>query len=109
MPAHRRDARRGRPRHAPPKALPDDLYAYGDDPAPRPGRRRASSHDAFDIDELAVSDDWPEQIPVTVAEVEIFERYFGDVLDRLLHPAAAPQVEKPALHLLSSDGNKCRE
>lgn len=105
MPAHRRDAQRGRPRHAPPKALPDDLYAYGDDPAPRSGRRRALSHDAFDIDELAVSDDWPEHIPVTVAEVDIFERYFGDVLDRLFHPVAAPKVNEPGLHSLPSDGN----
>lgn len=109
MPAHRRRPRKGRPRHAAPRALPDDLYDYGCDPAPRPGRRRASSHDAFDIDELDVSDDWPEHIPVTVAEVDIFERYFGDVLDRLLTPATAPQADRAGLHLLPSDGNKCRE
>lgn len=102
MPAQRRRALRGRPRRAAPRALPDDLYAYGDDPAPP---RHNPSPDALDIEKLPVFDDWPECVPVTVAEVDIFERYFGDVLDRLFHPVAAPQVGEPALHLLPSDGN----
>ena len=50
-------------------------------------------------------DDWPERVPVTVAEVDIFERYFGDVLDRLLHPVAAPKADEPGLYSLPSDGN----
>ena len=103
MPAQGHRPPRGRPRRAAPKALPDDLYAYGDDPAPP---RRNPSPDASDIEKLPVFDDWPDSVPVTVAEVDIFERYFGDVLDRLFHPVAAPQVGEPVLHLLSSDGNK---
>jgi len=103
MPAQRRRAPRGRPRHAAPRALPDDLYAYGDDPA---RQRHNPSPDASDIETLTVFDDWPDSVPVTVAEVDIFERYFGDVLDRLFHPVAAPQVGEPVLHSLPSDGNK---
>lgn len=102
MPAQRRRAPRERPRRAAPKALPDDLYAYGDDPAPP---RRSPSPDASDIGKLRVFDDWPDNIAVTAAEVDIFERYFGDVLDRLFHPVAAPQVDEPILHSLPSDGN----
>jgi hypothetical protein len=52
----------------------------------------------LDIGKLSVFDDWPDSIPVTVTEVDIFERYFGDVLDRLFHPVTAPQVGEPALH-----------
>ena len=103
MPAQRRRAPRGRPRRAAPKALPDDLYDYNDDPA---RQRRNPSPDALDIERLPVFDDWSEHVPVTVAEVDIFERYFGDVLDRLFHPLTAPQVGEPALHSLPSDGNK---
>lgn len=103
MPAQGHRPRRGRPRRAAPRALPDDLYDYNDDPA---RQRRNPSPDASDIEKLPVFDDWPEHVPVTVAEVDIFERYFGDVLDRLFHPVAAPQVDKPALHSLSADGNK---
>ncbi|AXJ94510.1 hypothetical protein DM480_02405 [Sphingomonas sp. FARSPH] len=102
MPAQRRRPVRGRPRHLAPRALPDDLYDYNDGPAQQ---RRNPSPDALDIEKLPVFDDWPEHVPVTVAEVDIFERYFGDVLDRLFHPIAAPQVGEPALHTLPSDGN----
>jgi hypothetical protein len=80
-------ARRGRPRRSVPKALPDDLYDYGDDPAqPHAARRRNLAPNAFDIGRLPVIDDWPECVPVTEAEVDIFERYFGDVFDRLFCP-----------------------
>jgi hypothetical protein len=102
MPAQRCRAPRGRPRHAAPRALPDNLYAYGDDPV---RQRRNPSPDASDIEKLRVFDDWPERVPVTVAEVDIFERYFGDVLDRLLHPVAAPKADEPGLYSLPSDGN----
>ncbi len=33
-----------------------------------------------------VTDDWPERVPVTAAEVEVFEAWFGDILDELLGP-----------------------
>lgn len=77
-------ARRGRPRRSIPQTLPDDLYDYGSDPLSLPApRRRDPSRSAFDVEKLPVIDDWPERVPVTEAEVDIFERYFGDVLDRL--------------------------
>ena len=28
-----------------------------------------------------VSDDWPERMPVTDAEVDVFEAWFGDLFD----------------------------
>jgi hypothetical protein len=30
-----------------------------------------------------VKDDWPERVPVTVAEIEVFEAWFGDLFDVL--------------------------
>ena len=34
-------------------------------------------------DEWAVTDDWPEDVPVTEAEIEVFEAWFGDLFDEL--------------------------
>ncbi len=103
MCAQHSHARKGRPRRPVPQALPDDLYDYSDDPAPPPApRRRNPSPDSFDIEKLPVIDDWPERVPVTEAEVDIFERYFGDVLDRLFGPLDDPEI---ALRLLSQSDN----
>jgi len=33
-----------------------------------------------------LSDDWPERIPVTDAEVDVFEAWFGDLFDELFGP-----------------------
>ena len=33
--------------------------------------------------ELIVVDDWPEIVPVTEAELQVFEAYFGGVLDEI--------------------------
>jgi hypothetical protein len=30
-----------------------------------------------------VVDDWPERVPVTTAEVDVLEAWFGDILDEL--------------------------
>jgi hypothetical protein len=30
-----------------------------------------------------VTDDWPEKVPVTEAEIILFERWFGDILDEM--------------------------
>jgi len=30
-----------------------------------------------------VTDDWPEDVPVTEAEIEVFEAWFGDLFDQL--------------------------
>ncbi|MCQ4631189.1 hypothetical protein GB927_014140 [Shinella sp. CPCC 100929] len=97
-------ARRGRPQRPAPQALPDDLYNYGDDLAPsRAPRRRNPWSGTFDVEKLPVIDDWPERVPVTEAEVDIFERYFGDVLDRLFGPLDAEGSE--GLNKLTSDVN----
>lgn len=43
-------------------------------------KRRRPKHD---VSTWTVIDNWPEKVPITEAEIEIFERYFGDVLDEL--------------------------
>ena len=87
MCAERRRARRGRPRQSIPEPLPDDLFDYADDPTPD-GRTRAGNMPLLGPDgqRMRVTDDWPEDIPVTEAEIDVFERWFGDVFDELLNP-----------------------
>jgi hypothetical protein len=101
MCAKRRRVRKGRPRQPAPKTLPDDLYDYDDEPQPRVGAPRGSPSDAFDVEKLSVIDDWPEKVPITEEEIDIFERYFGDVLDRLFGPIDDP--EKSSTFLSSND------
>jgi hypothetical protein len=48
------------------------------EPWPFPGR--PSKHD---LSTWTVIDDWPEHIPVSKAEVDLFERWFGDFFDEL--------------------------
>ena len=104
MTAQQSPARRGRPRRPAPQDLPDDLYDYGGDPAPSPApRRRNPSPDSFDVEKLPVIDDWPERVPVTEAEVDIFERYFGDVLDRLFGPIDDPETGLKSLSYCDND------
>lgn len=97
-------ARRGRPRRPIPQDLPDDLYDYGSDPAPPAPRQRNPSLDSFDVEKLPVIDDWPDEVPVTEAEIDVFERYFGDVLDRLFGPRGS-ELQNKGLKSLTSDGN----
>lgn len=63
--------------------LPDDLYDYADDRSHRRGRSQSLAGNEAGENRIAVIDDWPDDIPVTEAEVDVFERYFGDLLDRL--------------------------
>ncbi|HLH97384.1 MAG TPA: hypothetical protein VKW08_19925 [Xanthobacteraceae bacterium] len=56
----------------------DDLQDY----ARRPMRRARRSRKAHPIDRT-VTDDWPEDVPVTEAEVDAFEAWFGDLFDAL--------------------------
>jgi len=56
----------------------DDLYDYARAPV-RPGRRRAKRNRTT----LTVTDDWPEDVPVTEGEVAVFEAWFGDLFDEL--------------------------
>jgi len=39
-----------------------------------------------DVESWRVSDDWPERVPITDAEVAVFEAWFGDVFDELFGP-----------------------
>jgi hypothetical protein len=89
----RRDEQHLRPvlrRRAVPGILPDDLYAYiedkdgdEDDDAPPHGIRRLRKHQP---ETWTVSDDWPERVPISEAELDLFEAWFGDILDELFGP-----------------------
>jgi hypothetical protein len=61
---------------------PDDLLDYAAPPARRVGR--PPKHD--NLSNWIVTDDWPERIPVTDAEVDVFEAWFGDLFDELFGP-----------------------
>ncbi len=50
-------------------------------PWPFPGRPQR-----HDLSTWTVTDDWPECVPVSEAEVEVFERWFADLFDELLGP-----------------------
>jgi hypothetical protein len=56
----------------------DDLYDYA-----RPPARRAGRPAKGDPTEWTVTDDWPDDIPVTETEVDVFEAWFGDLFDEL--------------------------
>ncbi|ENR5136376.1 hypothetical protein ACEWHB_001463 [Pseudomonas aeruginosa] len=102
MRAHRRRAPRGRPHLPAPRALPDDLYDYNDDPALRISPPRESLSGAFDVEKLPVIDDWPDEVPITEAEIQVFERWFGDVFDEMF--GGIPEV--PGFTKLSSYDNE---
>ncbi len=51
-------------------------------PWPFPGRPPKR-----DLSTWTVTDDWPECVPVTEAEVEVFERWFADLFDELFGSA----------------------
>jgi hypothetical protein len=36
-----------------------------------------------DLSAWTITDDWPERVPVTQAEVDIFEAWFGDLFDEM--------------------------
>lgn len=58
--------------------LPADLYDYARPPARRVGRPAAE-----DTTTWTVTDDWPDEVPITEAEIEVFEAWFGDLFDEL--------------------------
>jgi hypothetical protein len=65
-----------RRRVAPIDAASNDLYDYARRRAPRLGRPPPE-----DASTWTVKDDWPEEVPVTEAEIEVFEAWFGDLFD----------------------------
>ena len=56
----------------------EELLGY---PWPFPGR--PPKHD---LSTWTITDDWPDPVPVTQAEIEVFERWFGDLFDELFDP-----------------------
>jgi hypothetical protein len=87
MCAERRRARKGRPRQSTPEPFPDDLFDYADDPTPE-GRMRVSDTPLLGQNgqRMHVTDDWPEDIPITEAEIDVFEHWFGDLFDEFFGP-----------------------
>ena len=72
------DPQKSRRQTSPLSATPDDLYDYARPRAPRFGRPAPK-----DATVWTVKDDWPEDVPVTEAEIEVFEAWFGDLFDEL--------------------------
>ena len=73
---HRNDRRRS----AASGALADDLFIQ-DETWPRIGRPPNR-----DLETWRVIDDWPARVPVSDAEIDIFEAWFGDLFDELFGP-----------------------
>jgi len=57
---------------------PEDLYDYARPPAPRARRSSLRLEGA-----ITVTDDWPEIVPITDAELRVMESHFAEELDKL--------------------------
>lgn len=99
MSAQRRRTRSGNVQQPIATALPDDLYDYADDPEPRLSPPRERPAHIFDVEGLPVIDDWPEEVPITEAEIQVFERWFADVFDEMFGSVDLPDD----LKILSRD------
>ena len=62
-----------------PSAVVIDLHDYFC-PETRLGRPAAT------LEGWRVVDDWPRRVPVTQDEVDVFEAWFGEILDELFGP-----------------------
>lgn len=60
------------------------LYDY----LPGPPRPRRKSAPKAPLARITVTDDWPEVVPITDAELRVIEGHFSDFLDKLLGPRA---------------------
>ena len=49
--------------------------------------RSPAGRQKHDLSTWTVIDNWPERVPVTEAEVEVFERWFADLFDELFGSA----------------------
>jgi len=65
----------------------EQLEALLGQPWPFPGR--APKHD---LSTWTVTDDWTDPVPVADAEVEVFERWFGDLFDELFEGQDRPKA-----------------
>jgi hypothetical protein len=74
--AHRQKSRPKRTQS--PGTLPDDLY---DCLRPRICRRGRPAKQVQS--RWTVTDEWPDKVPITEAEIEVFEAWFGDLFDEL--------------------------
>ena len=61
-----------------PPTASEQLEALLGYPWPFPGRPLK-----HDLSSWTVTDDWPHPVPVTEAEIEVFEQWFGDLFDEL--------------------------
>jgi hypothetical protein len=100
MKTKRSTARKGRPRRPAPKILPDDLHDYANEPDPTARLPREPGHLlAPDGRPMRVIDDWPDEVPITEAEIRVFERWFSDVFDEMFGGFASDGI----LKILSDD------
>jgi hypothetical protein len=67
-----------RPVRPRPPSASEQLRQLLGEPWPFPGRPPA-----HDLSTWTVSDDWPADVPLTEAEIDVFERWFGDLFDEL--------------------------
>jgi len=78
-------------RRAPHPSRPDrsariDLFDYVKLPESKPRGRPVTD----DLSDWRVVDDWPDDVPVTPEEVDVFEAWFGDLLDEMFAPHQTP-------------------
>ena len=59
-------------------AAPIDLYDYARPPRRVQGRPRRNDPTTWNV-----TDNWPETVPVSAAEIDVFEAWFGDLFDQL--------------------------
>jgi hypothetical protein len=64
-----------------PRTASEQLEALLGYPWPFPGRPPI-----HDLTTWTVTDDWPDPVPITEAEIEVFEQWFGDLFDELFGP-----------------------
>ena len=62
---------------------PEDLFDYTQPTAPRAGRSRERPEEP-----IRVTDDWPEIVPITEAELRVVEGHFAEELDAIFGPRA---------------------
>jgi hypothetical protein len=59
-------------------SAPNDLYDYAKPVVHRIGRPTRTVDSGW-----TVNDDWPDEVHISQAEIEVFEAWFGDLFDKL--------------------------